>query len=210
VKFPTAIISLVLLFSLIVWFRHTENMDVFLAADLPGGQRFYLFSKLLALVSLACLILQIVFMMYGRYGLSSQFKWSLKSHRTLGVFTFFLIAGHGIAFIIAASLRGTAPAYSLLLPNFHSGLYNAAVSLGLIAFYLSIFVVVLGLLSRGKPFRFGLIHRCLVWVVFLCVIVHSMAIGSESRTWPMLLFYLASIVSIAWLLFKKQRHRSIS
>jgi len=199
----------VLLYCLFVWFRHTENIDVFISTDLPAGQRFYLASKLLALLALACLFLQIVFMVYSRYAPSKKFYWNIHAHLLLGLCTFVLIAAHSIAFAAAASFRGGSPAYALLLPNFHTGLYNAAVSLGLIAFYLSIVLVALGFFSRVKGVKYRRFHRYLVWLVLLCVLVHSVAIGSESKTWPMLLFYFAAILIIAWLLSRKRRHKTM-
>lgn len=179
-------------------------MGLLFDASLPSGQQFYLISKLSALLALACLFLQIIFMLLSRY---TKFvgtdNWCESSHRWLGVSTFLLIVTHSVSFVSAASLRGGTFAFSLLVPNFHSGLYNAAVSLGLIAFYLSIILIIMGVLSRQSHRKFSRFHRWIVWPLLMCVLVHSVAIGSESKTLPMILFYVASLAVIVWLLMKK-------
>jgi len=136
-KIAPITIALAIIFSFLVWGRHTENIDVFIGTSLPAGQRFYLISKLSALVALAILFVQISLMLFKRYvPAGRRIVWPQRSHQLLGIVTFVLVLIHSISFITAASFRGGAPAFSLLLPNFQTGLYNTAVSLGLLAFYL--------------------------------------------------------------------------
>lgn len=197
--------GLSLVFCTYIWLEHTESVSAIFDTSFPAGQRFYLASKFLALLALVSLVLQVVFMLASRYVRSKIVKLSIVGHAVLGVLTFALIAGHSLSFIVAASLRGGSPAYALLLPNFQTGLYNAAVSLGLVAFYFSILLLLVGYFASIKKMKYARFHRILIWPIFLCVLVHSFAIGSESKTVPMLVFYALALFLIGWLLYRKQQ-----
>ena len=203
-KIAPITIALAIIFSFLVWGRHTENIDVFIGTSLPAGQRFYLISKLSALVALAILFVQISLMLFKRYvPAGRRIVWPQRSHQLLGIVTFVLVLIHSISFITAASFRSGAPAFSLLLPNFQTGLYNTAVSLGLLAFYLFLLLVPFGFIARSGGSLIRRIHRWLVWLALLCVMIHSVAIGSESKTWPMIVFYCLFACLLLWLLYRK-------
>jgi len=208
VKIANSIIILIMAVCLFVWIRHTDNPAVLFDANLPAGQRFYLISKLSALLALASLILQISFMLFSRYAPARWIAgWSFRTHQWLGMCTFVLIFVHSASFVAAASFRGGSMAWALLLPNFHSGLYNAAVSLGLIAFYSSMVLVLLGFFARGKKNKFNKAHRWLVWPILLFVLIHSIAIGSESKTLEMIVIYGLALGVLAYLIYKKQHRK---
>ena len=201
-------IAVVFSLCVFVWLRHTENFNILFDSNLPAGQRFYLVSKLLALLAIASLVAQLMLMLASRYASVSWLSsWTALSHQWLGLSTFVLIGAHGATFLAAASLRAGSPVFSLLLPNFHTGLYNAAVSLGVVAFYLSILLIILGVLSQRKRSTFGRYHWWILWPLMACVLIHSIAIGSESKTWPMILFYGASVVVIGWLIVRRRQFK---
>lgn len=195
------VFAAVLLAPVVVWLVSVGNPLDYLDHTLPPGQALYVTSKFAALLALSCFWAQCLLALARRTPVLNGIPPApLKLHRRLGCATLVLVLAHVGLFFVAASLRGGAPAWSLLLPNFGQGYYNAFVSLGLLAFWCLLLVAYAGWrVSRGRQ-RWKLVHM-LWFVVFTLVFLHAYAIGSESRFGAMryvLLFVATSLVAASW------------
>lgn len=193
---------------LIVWLVSVENPVAYFTREVPPGQSLYIISKLAGLVALCTLWVQCMLALAGRSLVLREFPTIRPgTHKRLGLFTLALVFMHVALFFIAASMRGGAPAWNLLWPNFSHGYFTAMVSLGLIALWLLLLGVYAGWRTAKGHRAWKKVH--MVWFgVFLLVFTHAYTIGSESRYGAMryvLLFIATSLVAATWSRLRARR-----
>ena len=182
-----------LLVPLYIWLDAEGNILDYFVYDMPKGQFFYIMSKLLGLYAFVFLWLHISYALL-KNTLLSRFiiPWNVKQHQKLAIFSFFLICIHLLLFISAVSLRKETIAFDLLFPNFSHGSYKSLLSLGVIAFWLIIFVALMGRLKtvyqKNTSFLLWL-HR-LSYVCFVLIYVHGLGVGSETKSGVLFGFYV--------------------
>ena len=189
---------LILIFApLMVWLSTLGNPVNYWHYDLPPGQLLYVISKLLGLYAITLLWLQA---MYGllRHEQWARFffpAWSIQRHRSIGLLVLFSVLLHASVFFVAASIRKNEIMLHLLVPDFTNGFYSAVVSLGLVALVMMLIGVAAGLLRHkiGKGWLW--VHRLLL-IMLVLVFLHSILIGSETRTLAWLLFYILQGVTL--------------
>lgn len=186
---------------LIVWLISVKNPVAYFTNDVPPGQAVYVVSKLAGLLALSTFWGQCMLALAGRAPVLREFPTvRLGTHKVLGFLTIALVLTHVLLFFGAASLRGGAPAWNLLWPNFSHGYYSSMVSLGLIALWLLLLGVYAGWRTAKGDRAWKKVH--MVWFgVFLLIFTHAYAIGSESRYGAMryvLLFIATSLVAATW------------
>jgi len=191
-------IAAVLFAPLIVWLISVKNPVAYLIKDVPPGQALYIVSKLAGLFALCAFWGQCILALAARAPVLREFPTVRQhQHKVIGLLTLVLVLTHISLFFVAASLRGGAPAWTLLWPNFSHGYYNAMVSLGLIAVWLLLLGVYAGWRTARGSRAWKKVH--MIWfAVFLLVFIHAYAIGSESRYGAMryvLLFIATSLVA---------------
>ena len=162
----------------------------------PDGQANYLASKVFGLTAFILLWWQIIF------GLSLKENADKKLHIVLGLSLVSLIMLHVILFFSAVSIRNEEYAFGLLVPNFASGYYKIALSLGIIALILLFFTAVSGLLMKRRSMTFKYGHKA-VFLMFSLVAAHSYMIGSEIQSGLLLYILYFSVISIFFLLIVK-------
>jgi len=165
----------------IVWLVSVGDPSAYLAHDLPPGQALYIFSKLSGLLALFFLWGQCLLALAHRAPILRELPAvGITTHRRLGLLTFTTALTHVVLFVLAASLRAGSPAWNLLIPNFTHGYYNSFVSLGVIAIWLLLLGVWAGWRTSRGHAAWKKVHR--TWpIVFGLVLLHALAIGSESR-----------------------------
>lgn len=185
-RFATAwitygLIAVVLLAPVAAWWWSVGDPSIYFTHDLPAGQGLYAFAKLAGLTGFALLWVQALLGMAPRVPLFRALPVvSRSTHIWLGFSVAVLIAAHVGLFVVGSSLRKKTVAWELLLPNFDHGYYLQMITLGAVALYLLLIALFAGWwLRRGKR-RWKSVH--MLWpVVFVLALVHSVAIGSESR-----------------------------
>lgn len=154
--------------------------------ETPPGQVPYVLSKLLALFAIELAWLQAMLgllrhRLIDAAGLCRP-AWR-RAHTMLGIAAMAAMLAHVLLFVLSASLRNQAAAFDLLLPWGH-GVYRTWVALGAAALWLiAIGVAVQMARLFAAQLRIWL-HR-LTLVALTLVGVHSLAIGSESRSGAM-------------------------
>lgn len=186
---------------LILWLFSVGNVFDYLEDGVPVGQLLYILSKLAGLLAISLLTLQISLMSFRRLplalrGLKSRPRWNIERHGILGTVTIICAVVHAGLFILAASARSDHWVWHLLAPRFQSGFYDAMVSLGVIAIYLLVIVGILGWYSRRRAYLRP-IHQVVVVLSTALIIIHSFAIGSETHTLPLRLYYVALLAILA-------------
>ncbi len=184
----------------IVWAISVGNLLDFFVLKYPPGQFIYLFSKLLGLYAFYFMTLQLILGLQGR---RSQY---FTYHPLVGAATALTVIGHFTTFIWAASLRTNHLVIDTLVPTFSHGFYKSAISYGAIAGYVLSIVIVAGILQRKWHF-FKMLHK-LAWVVAILGWVHSFAIGTETRSSIIMVFYI-SLLGLALLAFASKYQSSI-
>ena len=166
----------------------TGVIDLF-RYDAPKGQLFYIFSKIFAICSFILLFWQLLLGLLKMTG--------RRLHIILGSLLFSLILLHVIAFVLAVSLRGGSFAFHILLPDFFSGYYKSAVSLGVVALLLLFISIYSGAL-RSKVSRHWLRGHHLVFITYMLVVAHAFMIGSEvqSDVFESVLFFSVFIIAL--------------
>lgn len=190
-------IAAFLILPVIVWTISVGNVLDYLDSAVPDGQLVYILSKLAGLLALSLLTLQISLMAARHAGVTvSAFApagaWRASHHRMLGVLTILCASLHIGLFVAAASLRSDHVTWHLLLPRFANGFYDAMVSLGALGFYALCVAGLIGVYVRRSSMTLPA-HKLLVSILSLLVVIHSYAIGSESNTTLMRIYYLILI-----------------
>lgn len=183
------IVLCVLVLPVLAWLSAVPEPWNYLASDVPQGQLLYVFSKLAGLVAISLLTLQLSLILARKSLLNlvpGMFSWTF--HYRLGIVTALTVLIHVGLFVSAASLRAGSLNLQLLLPNWH-GFYNSMVSIGVLALFLVVVLVLLGvLLKRGLAVN-KLYHQRIALLSVVLVFVHSYAIGSETHLPLVRLFY---------------------
>lgn len=187
-----------LIVPLALWLSSTGNVLEYLEDGVPAGQLLYILSKLAGLLAISLLTLQVSLMTLRRFASSErvavlQFRWSTIRHTVLGCITILCAAIHAGLFFLAASARSEHWTWHLLLPRFQNGFYDAMVSLGAIALYGVVIVGFLGWHSRRYR-AYRPLHQFTVSLCALLVVIHSYAIGSETHTLALRLYYVVLLM----------------
>lgn len=192
---------LLLVFGLVALFFVIANKGIAngLRSEAPDGQFLYLLSKSVGLTALLMLWWQLFSALAVSAGLLVRaqipiFKPGKATHIVLGSLLALFIISHAGLFISAVSLRQDSPALHLLLPDF-SGFYHAALSLGVIAFFLILGAVILAATRKYLP-RLWLFGHRLVLLAFGLAVIHAVLIGSEAGSGLLLYLLLSLFVSI--------------
>lgn len=153
-----------------------------------------MFSKLFALYAALLLWYQ---------GVSSLLKstpyaallpaWNFLRHRALGLLTLCAVVLHIACFVTAVSLRKETLAVGLLWLDFRD-FYHSAITLGLVAFWLSLLAVVAAVLRQRYPSVWRYIHRFMLAVIVMGL-VHGYLIGTETRYGVYEIVYLSLFAS---------------
>ena len=176
----------------------------------PNGQLLYVLSKAFGLIAIGLLWWQLFSSLLC--ALSSKFiffKAGRTTHIILGFILLSLIVLHAGFFITAVSSRQGYSAAYLLLPNF-SDYYHSALSLGVIALFLTLLSISIVLLKRHLT-RFWLLGHYLVVIVFALVSTHALLIGSEANAdlFRYLIWFFMGSISLLMivLMWRKLRFR---
>jgi len=169
----------------LLWVSAVGNPLYYFSHDVPAGQLPYVLSKLAGLYAVA----------FFPANLGLMFHWSPIKHKLLGTLVATMVGLHIALFMTATSIRSGHLTLHLLLPRFTSGYYNAIVSVGAVAMYCLIFVIAIGATMRmaSEYAARKRLHYILVLALTPLVVLHSYAIGSETNTILVLLFYFLTI-----------------
>lgn len=179
----------------------------------PAGQVPYLAAKLCALYAIELVWLQALLGLWRHRivatGFVSGAAWR-NTHRALGLATLTMIVAHVALFVTATSMRNRSPAFDLLLPWGH-GVYRTWVAVGAAAFLLILLAAGAQLLLRSHANLRLRLHR-LVLLAMVLVAIHSLTIGSESRSGWVAWMYAVMALSLGAALLDRyvlSRGRSI-
>lgn len=185
-----------------LWLSEVGNPLAYWQLHTPPGQKFYTLSKLCGLLGVGLMWLQLVRKFSSAVpGLRDYSRQSLTQHRRLGVCVLSTLTAHAVLFVTAVSVRADHLVLKIMGPTFTVDFFTTAVSLGVIAFYLMIIGILaaaLFLTSRRPVLKW--LHR-LVYVSFLLGAVHSLLIGSETRSTFALVWYSILMSSVLVLAF---------
>ncbi|MBX2809170.1 MAG: hypothetical protein KTR20_11115 [Cellvibrionaceae bacterium] len=181
------------LLPLCLWLITTDTLHYW-RYGAPIGQGWYVFSKLFALYGVLLLWYQ---------GVSSLLKstpyaallpaWRFLRHRMLGVLTLCVVVLHIACFVTAVSLRKETLALGLLWLDFRD-FYHGVITLGLVAFWLSLLAIAAAVLRQRYPDLWRHIHRFMMAVIVMGL-VHGYLIGTETRYGVYEIFYLSLFAS---------------
>jgi predicted ferric reductase len=210
-----AVCAVTLAIPVLVWLISTHNPVAYFVNEVPPGQRFYILSKLFGLLALASFWFQCMTAL-ARFApaLRGFLSLSRRQHIWTGASTCVLIVTHIGLFVTASTFRTGHLALPLLVPKFDQGFYTAFVSLGAIAFWILLAVIVAGVLRArgGEVWRW--VHRASL-VVFALGFLHGITIGTETRFGLMKYVYAFIALSLAtalaswiWQLVRARLRRS--
>jgi predicted ferric reductase len=192
-----AVCIVTLAIPVLVWLISTNGPVAYFVNEVPPGQRFYILSKLFGLLALALFWLQCMAAL-ARFvpALRGFLSLSRKHHIWIGASTFTLVLFHIGLFVTASTFRTGHLALPLLMPKFDQGFYASFVSLGAIAFWILLAVIVAGVLRLrgGEVWRW--LHRASL-VVFTLGFLHGITIGTETRFGLMKYIYAFIGLSLA-------------
>lgn len=159
------------------------DLTEYLRYETLAGQHPYILSKLFALFAVELVWLQALLgLMRHRLVpayLISMSHWR-RLHQTLGLIAGTTMLTHVVLFVIATSLRNNHPAFDLLIP-WGRGVYRTWVAFGAASFWLLAIVIGVPFLRRFPVVFRQWTHRLAV-LALVFVALHSLAIGSESRS----------------------------
>lgn len=187
-------ISAVLLLGLaaapfIIWLQSVGDIRIYIDYETPPGQVAYLFSKLAGLYAVLLLWLQVVLALFQKTPFAAKVSfWSVNFHRNLGIATFLILLLHVSLFITAVSLRKDHFSFRPLLPNFSQGFYDLAVTLGVLALYGLLFVIITGYL-RKRGISIAKWLHCVSVLALVLALIHCLWIGTETRYYTMVAVY---------------------
>lgn len=158
-----------------VWLKSVGNPLAYIVSGYPPGQGYYIFSKLMGLVSL------IVFGIQGLTGVYRPFFNKIfpqKAHQYLGVAVFTAMLLHVAGFLTATTIRSGYFTGHLLLPDVDD-FYHARITVGVGALLLTTIAV------SSRAIRIEPLAKYLHWLTIPAVYLaswHALAIGTETRT----------------------------
>lgn len=175
------ICALTFLIPPLTWLISSGDPLAYFTHHVPPGQAIFVGSKLCALLALSLFWLQgMTALSRLSPALQGFFQFTRRQHVLLGCTTSLFVLLHLGSFVLASTLRTKHSALDLLIPTFAHGFYRAMVSLGAIAFWLLLVVIVAGALRLQGGAAWRWVHR-IVFAVFALGFVHGIAIGSETR-----------------------------
>ncbi len=179
------------------WLMLGGDLSEYMRYDTLPGQVPYVLSKLCALFSIEFVWLQALLgLLRRRLTQGSDLapaSWR-RLHGTLGLAALAAMAAHVLLFVVGTSLRNRVAAIDLFLPWGH-GAYRTWVAFGAAAMWLIMLGAAVQLWRLFRPPARLWLHR-LVLVALMLVGVHSLAIGSESRSGLMTWAYGAMAISL--------------
>lgn len=185
--FINFIVLTVFLLPIIIWYRQTGDLLIYLSSDTPDGQFLYVLSKLIGMYALLCIILQLIVSLLEKSNMS-QFYLPTLPHRTLGIIVVVLAVVHLLLFFFAVSLRQGFFAWNLFLPDFHD-YYHIYLSLGLIGLWVLLAVLFSGLLRAiFSKSNFCFLHNT-YWIAIALICIHSFSIGTEVQSKSGVIFF---------------------
>ena len=206
VPHSTSTLWLLLSMGLIALFFFAANggLSNGLRAQAPDGQFLYLLSKSVGLTALLMLWWQLFTALITSCGFSARarlpiFKPGKTTHVVFGSMLALFIISHAGLFISAVSLRQDSLAMHLLVPDF-SGYYHAALSLGVIAFFMILAAVIMAV-TRKYMQRLWLYGHQLVLLAFGLAALHAVLIGSEVGSGMLLYLIILLVSSIVVMVF---------
>jgi len=173
----------------------------------PPGQVYYELSKLVGLMAFWLMLLQLMTGLLGHTQLVSSY-WSQNKHKALGILTVAMIIAHIGLFVTAVSLRTGHISLGLLIPSFSQGYYKLMLAFGVMAFWLLTIVVLSGAMRTKKTHPFWRLAHKLTLVIYVFVLLHSLSIGSETRSYWVVSLYCLSVVMVGygvWRFFRIRR-----
>lgn len=174
-----------------------NNDGSILRQDAPNGQHMYMLSKLMGILALALLWWQVFVAVLGRIvAISKTFHAGKYIHILLGTLLLGLVLSHAGLFFTAVSQRTGSFAWGALLPDFTSGYYASARSLGVVALALLLVAVIMPVF-RGKLVRTWRTGHLLVLFVTCLVLIHAYLIGSEVRSVIFMPLFWGMLVTLA-------------
>lgn len=165
-----------------VWLISTGNITAYFTLQVPPGQVYYIFSKLAGLYAYFFLALQLI---VGFLGRGSHYFYL---HPYIGIFLTFTVLLHASLFMAGGLLRTKHIPLDILLPQFASGYYKNSIGYGVIAGYLLLLIIAAGVLQKRFQI-FKIIHRAAPAIALLGWL-HSFNIGTETRSLPIMSFYV--------------------
>lgn len=174
-----------LIIPVVVWLVSVGDPFKYMHSRVPPGQALYVSSKLCGLLALALFWFQCMTAL-ARFApiLRDFLHLGRVQHALLGAGTFALASAHVFLFVGASSMRTGHSDWAVLIPTFDRGYFAVYVSLGVIAFWLLLAVVIAGVFRRLGNLKWEWVHRSFV-IVFALAVLHGIAIGSETRFGPM-------------------------
>lgn len=187
------------------WLIATGNPFAYLSHAAPAGQALYVMSKLFGLVTIVLLWLQAMSALAKNTpALQGFLRIRGAHHALLGLAVLASASLHAALFIGASTLRTHHVALDLLVPTFSHGFYRTFVSVGAIAFWLLLIVVLAGWRRFAGYARWRWVHR-LAFAVFGLGFLHGIVVGSETRFGLMKYVYAfvglsvaAALLSLLW------------
>jgi len=186
----------------------TPDLFVHLRSPTLPGQTIYYLSKVTALYAVVLLWLQSLGgLLANRRKAQALILAGPEWHRRLGLLVLGLAVLHGSTFVLAVSIRAGHPALHWFVPAFNAGYYKSIVSLGVIAL-LCLLGAALAVLLRRRNTYWRLLHRVALAGVALGGF-HSLAIGSETRSWVSIVCYLLMGLGLLGTWLSVQQWRNI-
>lgn len=191
-----------------LWIMSGNTLPQLDTQSSPPGQRLYVISKLAALYAVALIGLQLALLMLRIRVTKHHRTRGWTGHRILGLLTLITVTAHVTAFVLATSVRNGEFSLHLLAPVLGGGFYRTMISIGSLGLWLCI-VGALFQLRVARRIRLRWMHPYLMMTAALLVIVHSYAIGSESGTNVVAIFYglLLLLILSLWVVRRSRTRR---
>jgi hypothetical protein len=189
-------IILLMLLPLMAWLKAEGNPLDYLLNQVPAGQEFYIFSKLIGLYAFFLLWLHIMWVLLkGSVFYFPLPHWQQNQHKIMGIILIVVAILHVLLFVMAVSLRKGVFAYSMFIPNF-SDYYHSLLGLGVFAFWLLPFILYSGIKLKANQHKLWM-HRS-VFLFYLLVFFHGIGVGSETKSGILFWFYLLMGISVVF------------
>ncbi|PAU76997.1 hypothetical protein CK501_15640 [Halovibrio salipaludis] len=158
---------------------------------MPSGQGFYLFSKLLGLLTVIAIWWQVMGAILNHpLGAGT----TLRRHKQSGLLVVLLGSLHYVFFMLAVYFRSGSFPLSLLSPVFDN-YFRLTVSVGWFAFTLLLIGVLAAVFRRYIGKSWGFLHR-LVYGAMVLGVLHGFLIGSETGFGAFYYIYMFLVASV--------------
>lgn len=200
---PTLGVLLLVLLILpgIVWWQSLGNIHIYFDYELPPGQIYYVFSKLIGMYAIFLLWLQVIMALAQGTAFDNKLTfWNMRFHRNFGIAAFSMLLLHAALFVVAVSIRKEHFAYGLFIPDFSGGFYTLSVTFGVLAFYGVIIVVLSGFIRKATRGKAKWLHR-ISMVALILTLLHCLLIGTETRHPLLLSVYVVMAITFCVALY---------